>query len=201
MIAEPVQVVSGDYYADSVDLTLAGPMPFQLHRNYQSRNLASDQFGAGWKMGITPWLVITTNAAGNVIANAAEMDGSVIAYRQQTNNLWTVMPADNPDLVNFTPNGIGGTANVFNNQIQQNPTNSQIYTLTASDGSTRTFQVMTNFGLSDGTNYLNRIRPYLTLWQDHAGNYYQFTYGTNSSDTALWPALSDSRCEWRITNV
>ena len=182
VVADPVQIVSGDFCADSVDITLAGPMPLQLHRNYQSRNLATDQVGAGWKFGIMPWLVITTNSAGNVIANAAEMDGSVLAYRQQTNGIWTVMTADNPDLANFTPNGIGGTANVFNNYIQQNPTNSQIYTLTSSDGSKRVFQVMTSFGIADGTNYLNRIRPYLTLWQDHAGNYYQFIYGTNMAN-------------------
>ncbi|MGA2279196.1 MAG: glycohydrolase toxin TNT-related protein [Verrucomicrobiota bacterium] len=182
VVFDPVQVVSGDFCADSVDIALAGPMPLPLHRNYQSRNLAIDQVGAGWKFGIMPWLVITTNSTGNVIANAAEMDGSVLAYRQQTNGVWTVMTADNPDLVNFTPNGIGGTANVFNNYIQQNPTNNQIYTLTASDGSKRVFQVMTNFGIADGTNYLNRIRPYLTLWQDHAGNYYQFIYGTNTAN-------------------
>ena len=94
-------------------------MPLALHRNYQSRNLATDQIGAGWKFGIMPWLVIITNAAGNVVANAAEMDGSVIAYRQQTNGQWVVNPADNLDLANFTPAGIGGTANVFNNYIQQ----------------------------------------------------------------------------------
>ena len=182
VVADPVQVVSGDFYADSVDIALAGPMPLPLHRNYQSRNLATDQVGAGWKFGIMPWLVIVTNSAGNVIANAAEMDGSVLAYRQQTNGLWTVITADNPDLANFSPNGIGGTANVFNNYIQPNPTNSQIYTLFGSDGSQRVFQVMTNFGITFGTNYLNRIRPYLTLWQDHAGNYYQFIYGTNSAN-------------------
>jgi len=182
VVADPVQVESGDFYADSVDITLAGPMPLPLHRNYQSRNLATDQIGAGWKFGIMPWLVIITNSAGNVVANAAEMDGSVIAYRQQTNGVWTVTTADNPDLVNFAANGIGGTANVFNNSIQQNPTNSQIYTLTASDGSKRVYQVMSNFGLADGTNYLNRIRPYLTLWQDHAGNNYQFIYGTNAGN-------------------
>ena len=182
VVADPVQVVSGDFYADSVDIALAGPMPLPLHRNYQSRNLATDQVGAGWKFGIMPWLVIVTNSAGNVIANAAEMDGSVLAYRQQTNGLWTVTTADNPDLANFSPNGIGGTANVFNNYLQPNPTNSQIYTLFGSDGSQRVFQVITNFGINSGTNYLNRTRPYLTFWQDHSGNYYQFTYGTNSAN-------------------
>ena len=182
VVSDPVQVVSGDFYADSVDIALAGPMPLPLHRNYQSRNLATAQVGAGWKFGIMPWLVIVTNSAGSVIANAAEMDGSVLAYRQQTNGLWTVTTADNPDLANFSPNGIGGTANVFNNCIQPNPTNSQIYVLVGSDGSRRVFQVMTNFGINSGTNYLNRARPYLTLWQDPAGNYYQFIYGTNSSN-------------------
>lgn len=182
VVYDPVQIVSGDFCADSVDIALAGPMPLPLHRNYQSRSLATDQIGAGWKFGIMPWLVITTNSAGNVIANAAEMDGSVLAYQLQTNGLWTVTPTNNPDLVNFTDNGIGGTANVFNNYIQQNPTNGQIYTLVGSDGSQRVFQVMTNFGIVDGTNYLNRIRPYLTLWQDHAGNYYQFIYGTNTGN-------------------
>jgi len=179
ILADPVQVVSGDFCADSVDVALAGPMPLELRRNYQSRNLANEQFGAGWKMSIMPWLVITTNAATNIIINAAEMDGSVLAYRYQTNNLWTVMPADNPGLVNYTPNGIGGTANLFNNQIQQNPTNSQIYTLLGADGSKRIYQVLSNFAITSGTNQLNRIRPYLTLWEDHAGNNYQFIYGTN----------------------
>jgi RHS repeat-associated protein len=182
IVSDPVQVVSGDFCADSVDITLAGPMPLVLHRNYQSRNLATDQVGAGWKFSVMPWLVIVTNSAGNVIANAAEQDGSVLAYRQQTNGLWTVTTADNPDLANFSPNGIGGPANAFNNFIRQNPTNSQVYTLFGSDGSQRIFQVMTNFGINNGSNYLNRIRPYLTLWQDHAGNNYQFIYGTNSGN-------------------
>ena len=182
VVSDPVQVVSGDFCADSVDIALAGPMPLPLHRNYQSRNLATAQVGAGWKFGIMPWLVVVTNSAGSVIANAAEMDGSVLAYRQQTNGFWTVTTADNPDLANFSPNGIGGIANVFNNYILPNPTNSQIYTLFGSDGSQRVFQVMTNFGIANGSNYLNRIRPYLTLWQDHSGNYYQFIYGTNSGN-------------------
>jgi RHS repeat-associated protein len=179
--ADPVQVVSGDFYADSVDLALAGPMPLQLRRNYQSRNLANDQFGAGWKMSIMPWLVVTTNTSGNGIIYASEMDGAVVAYRSQSNSVWSVTSADNPDMANFTPNGIGGTANLFDNSIQQNATNSQIYTLFGSDGSQRVYQVMTNFAIVNGTNQLNRIRPYLTLWQDHAGNYYQFIYGTNAT--------------------
>ena len=182
VVAEPVQVVSGDFYSDNVDMTLAGPMPLQLRRNYFSRNVADGEFGTGWKLSLMPRLVLTTNAANNPLIYAAEPDGSVLAYRYQTNNLWTVMAADNPDLVNFTSSGIGGKANLFNNTIQQNATNSGIYTLFGSDGSQRTYQVMTNFAITAGTNQLSRIHPYLTRWQDAAGNYYQFTYGTNSAN-------------------
>jgi RHS repeat-associated protein len=182
MVAEPVQVVSGDFYSDIVDMTLAGPMPLQLRRNYLSHNVADGELGVGWKLSFTPWLVLTTNAANNQLIYAAEPDGAVLAYRYQTNNLWTVTSADNPDLVNFTSSGIGGKANLFNNSIQQNATNSAIYTLSGSDGSQRTYQVMTSFAITAGTNQMSRVRPYLTLWQDAAGNYYQFTYGTNPTN-------------------
>jgi len=182
MIAEPVQVVSGDFYSDTADMTLAGPMPLQLRRNYFSRNVADGEFGTGWKLSFTPWLVPTTNASNNQLLYAAEPDGAVLAYRYQTNNLWTIMPADNPDLVNFTASGIGGTGNAFNNTIRQNATNSGLYTLLGADGSQRTYQMMTNFAITAGTNQLSRVRPYLTLWQDAAGNYYQFSYGTNSAN-------------------
>ena len=177
IVSDPVQVVSGDFYADSVDVALAGPMPLQLRRNYQSRNLADSLFGAGWKMNIMPWLVLTTNATSNILLYAAEMDGAVLAYRFQSNSVWTVIAADNPSLVN---NG-GSTANLFNNRIQQNATNSQIYVLMASDGSKRTYQVMASFAMATGTNQLNRVRPYLTRWEDHAGNYCQFFFGTNAA--------------------
>ncbi|MBU6409139.1 MAG: hypothetical protein KGR98_02010, partial [Verrucomicrobia bacterium] len=182
LVAEPVQVVSGNLYADDVDMTLAGPMPLQLRRNYLSGDLADGPFGAGWKLSFTPWLVLTTNAANDQLIDAAEPDGSVLAYRYQSNSLWTVTAADNPDLVNFTASGIGGKANLFNNFIEQNPTNSAIYTLFGSDGSRRTYEVMTNFAITAGTNQMDRIRSYLTRWQDHAGNYYQFTYGTNPTN-------------------
>lgn len=182
VVAEPVQVVSGDFYSDTVDMTLAGQMPLQLRRNYFSRNVADGEFGTGWKLSFMPRLVLTTNAASNPLIYTAEPDGSVLAYRYQSNNLWTVTTADNPDLVNFTSSGIGGKVNLFNNYILQNSTNGGIYTLFGSDGSQRTYQVMTNFAITAGTNQLNRIRPFLTRWQDAAGNYYTFTYGTNSAN-------------------
>ncbi|MCX7722211.1 MAG: DUF6531 domain-containing protein, partial [Verrucomicrobiae bacterium] len=180
ILADPVQVVFGDFYSDTVDLVLAGPFPLQLRRNYLSRNLADNQFGHGWKLSFMPWLVLSTNAQGQSIIHAAEPDGSVLVYRFQSNDVWTVTFEDNPTLVNFTQAGIGSTANLFQNRIQKYSTNGTTYVLTAADGSRRTYQVMTNFALSSGTNLFSRIRPYLTRWEDHAGNYHLFFYGTNS---------------------
>ncbi|NBQ68067.1 MAG: hypothetical protein EBU46_04210 [Nitrosomonadaceae bacterium] len=181
LVADPVEVVSGTFYLNSVDLTLAGPMPLELRRIYLSQSLVDNQFGQGWKLGFTPWLVSGTNANGNPVLFAAEMDGAVITYRYQSNNLWTVVADDNPTLGNYSRDGIGSDANSFNNVIQQNPTNSSLYVLIDPSGGKRTYQVMTNFGINSSTNQFNRIRPYLTRAEDHAGNYYTFSFGTNAS--------------------
>ena len=44
-IAEPVNVTSGEFYVDTVDLSLPGPFPLQLRRNYTSLNLQCNEFG------------------------------------------------------------------------------------------------------------------------------------------------------------
>lgn len=180
-VSDPVHVVTGDFCADSVDVALAGPLPLALRRNYFSRTLVDNQFGYGWKMSFMPWLVLSTNTGGSLKIQAAEPDGAVIAYRYQTNNVWTVTPADNPALVNFTGAGIGSTANPFNARIEKSTNNGEMYVLTSPNGDKRSYLVMTNFGLTSGTNYLSRIRPYLIKWEDHAGNYHTFSYGTNSA--------------------
>ena len=42
-IAEPVNVTSGEFYEDTVDLSLPGPLPLQLRRNYTSLEFASER--------------------------------------------------------------------------------------------------------------------------------------------------------------
>jgi len=112
-------------------------MPLVLHRQLSKPQSCHRPGGSGLEIQCHAVACHRHQLGGNVIANAAEQDGSVLAYRQQTNGLWTVNTADNPDLANFSPNGIGGPANAFNNFIRQNPTNSQVYTLFGSDGSQR----------------------------------------------------------------
>ena len=174
-ILEPVNITSGAFYVDTTDLSLPGPFPLQLRRNYSSQNLQCNEFGYGWKMNFNPFLVLTTNGSGQSVIYGAELDGTVIAYRA-TNGVWQVLPQDNPSLNNNSVYGVGSTANLFNSVLK---TNANGYTVYAADGSVRTYQIM-SFPVTSGTSTMNRTRPYLTQWQDHAGNYALFYYGTNS---------------------
>src|SRR5207253_10879423 len=77
-MADPVEVVNGQFYNNVTDLLLPGPFPLALQRNYLSGNYADNMFGFGWKMNFMPFLVLITNAAGQEIISAAELEGSVI---------------------------------------------------------------------------------------------------------------------------
>jgi RHS repeat-associated protein len=183
-VEDPVDPVSGGFYVDAVDLTLPGPFPLQLRRNYLSQNPSANQFGYGWKMNFMPYLVLTTNLSSQSVIYAAEMNGVVVAFHQtNTSDPWVVLPQDNPSLNNNSSAGKGGTANLFNSVMNFYNTNGSTYIISAPDGSTRTYSEMT-FAVVNGTNTMNRTRPYLTLWQDHSGNYAQFLYDSTSTDDA-----------------
>jgi len=175
-IMDPVRPITGEYYIDETDLTLPGPMPLSLRRNYSSQNVADNQFGTGWKLNIMPYLSVT---AGNTNIYAADMDGAVLAYLQTSTNanVWLPTLAANPQLNNNTTAGAGGLVNRLRDRIVQTVNGSTTnYTLYAADGSVRLFQAMTfNNGI------LNQTRPYLQKWTDNRGNYYTFTYGTDST--------------------
>ncbi len=183
-VEDPVDPVSGGFYIDAVDLTLPGPFPLQLRRNYLSQNPSANNFGYGWKMNFMPYLVVTTNTSSQSVIYAAEMSGVVIAYHQtNTSDPWVVLPQDNPSLNNNNSVGKGGIANLFNSVLKFYNTNGGTYIISAPDGSTRTYTEM-SFAVVNGTNTMNRTRPYLTLWTDHSGNYAQFLYDTTSTDVA-----------------
>jgi RHS repeat-associated protein len=172
-VLDPVDAMTGEFYVDATDISLPGPMPLQIRRNYGSQNLVENQFGFGWKISYVPFLGMNTNAS---LIFAAEMDGSMVAYRQTTTNanLWVPLPQDNPTLNNNSSLGVGSVANLFNNQIQlASGTN---YTVTGADGSVRTF-IQRSYPIGS----FSRQRPYLDKWQDSRGNFYTFQYGTNST--------------------
>jgi RHS repeat-associated protein len=176
-VADPVHPITGEFYIDETDLQLPGPIPLALRRNYSSQNLADNQFGAGWKFSIMPYLSVTT---GSTNIYAADMDGAVLAYVQTTTNanVWLPTLAANPQLNNNTTAGAGGLVNRLRDRIVLTGTTN--YTLYAADGSVRTFQTMTfNNGI------LNQTRPYLQKWTDSRGNYYTFAFGTDSTQPSF----------------
>jgi YD repeat-containing protein len=185
-VSDPVNPITGAFHIDATDLEIPGPYPLKVRRNYSSQNL-SDQnnFGYGWRINYLPYLMVTTNKTTtqtNLMLYAAEEDGSVIAYRQQSNtNLYLPKLADNPTLDNETMQGMGATANMFNARITRSLSGTNIiYTLASPDGGLRVFQVM-NFPLIGLTNNASRTRPYLQTWTDYRGNSRSFFYGTNST--------------------
>lgn len=176
-LADPVNSLSGEFYVDEVDLSLPGPMPLQVRRNYSSQNLAANQLGYGWKLNYMPYLTV---APSNNVIYAAEPSGSVLAFGLVSSNLWAPTAALNPELNNYTENGIGSAANYFNARLAKATVGStNYYYLTNGDGSFRVFQEM-SFPLTNSTSW-DRLRPYLTTWYDNRGNFYRFEYGTNAA--------------------
>src|SRR3984957_19250070 len=183
-VLDPVDPITGEFYINEVDLTLPGPLSLEIRRTYASQNTSQNQFGYGWMLGYMPYLVLTTNKTSTLITiYGAETDGSVIAYRQTGTNLPLFKPLvdDNPQLNNYTHNGIGSTANLFNAAITNfSVGTNQYYRLLGADGSVRTFLV-TSFPVTGATKTVYRQRPYLQQWLDAQGNYCTFSYGTDSS--------------------
>jgi RHS repeat-associated protein len=182
-VMDPVNVVTGEFYVDALDVRLNGPMPLDIRRNYGSQNLSDGNFGYGWKLAYVPYLVVSTDSS---VIYATEIDGSVVAYRQQSspNTRWVPTTADNPQLTNLAGDAAGSLTNVFNNRIDKTTSGADtFYTLTGVDGSVRTFKVQSfpipnSPGKTDG---LTRLRPYLQTWKDNRGNTYTFTFGSDST--------------------
>src|SRR6185369_6373828 len=140
-ISDPVNTLTGQFYVDAPDLALPGPMPLVIRRNYLSQNLFRGDFGMGWKSSLVPYLVLTTNSRSVAFIYAAEMDGSVIAYRKRTNAVWVPTLEDNPTLNNNTVRGVGSGANLFNARIERTFTNNvETYTLRSPEGSWRNYE-------------------------------------------------------------
>ncbi len=148
LVADPVDVVTGAFYIDEVDLSLPGPFPLEVRRNYNSLNSLAGDLGYGWKLSLNPYLIEQDG-----MLYAAELDGTVIKYRfNEEASRWEVFPGDNPELWNNNQTGIGGVANPFHAYIQDN-------ILYGTNGSIRVFE--------DGL---------LKEWKDAKGNTLIFEY-------------------------
>jgi YD repeat-containing protein len=179
-VSDPVDVVSGDFYLDAVDLTLPGPMPLALRRNYSSQSVSDSEFGHGWKSSIVPYVGVSDDG----LLYAAEPDGSVIAYRETSSgsNQFVPTTADNPSLKNINEAGAGSSSNPMNNRIVKGLDGTKvIYTLSGPNGNVRRFGVR-SFPVGSGANLITRERPYLEWWKDAQGNRLIFTYNDVSTE-------------------
>ncbi len=127
-VADPVDVISGAFYIDEVDMLLPRSFSLAIRRNYSSQNLLNGFLGYGWKLNLNPFLL---EEGDNLFA--AEEDGTVIAYRFNPNSSrWEVFPEDNPHLHNLSAEG-PSTCNPLHNTIE----NDVLY---GADGSKRFFE-------------------------------------------------------------
>jgi len=80
-VADPVDIVTGAFYVDEVDLALPGPFPLEVRRNYNSQRPIPGAFGYGWKLSLNPHLIEEDDKI-----YAAEEDGTVIVISLKSRN-------------------------------------------------------------------------------------------------------------------
>lgn len=175
-VIDPVNVVNGEFYIDTVDLTIPGPLSLEIRRNYGSMNESHNLLGHGWKFALMPYINITQS--GDLIY-AAEPDGSVVAYRKVVGSSperWEPKPADNEQLNNFNGGDIGGQTNPFSAYVEKTTEGADdIYQLYKGNGHVAKYRVR-SFAVTNGTETITRERPYLEEWRDPFGNALAFFY-------------------------
>jgi len=176
-IADPVSATTGAFDHKCVDLHVNGPLPIEIRRSYSSLNYAAqNEFGYGWLPGYSSYLI---PAADGSTIQAADIDGSVVTFRQQTGSttIWSLTPDDAPNLTNSA----GGQLNLFASTVVKSTSGGTVtYQWNLADGSSRTYTVLTFPVTISGVTY-NRVRPFLTAITDNRGNSLSFSYGTSST--------------------
>ncbi|PWU04767.1 MAG: hypothetical protein C5B43_04200, partial [Verrucomicrobia bacterium] len=174
MAADPVDIVSGAFYLNEVDLVINGPFKIELCRNYSSLNSLEGDFGYGWKRNIVGHLDLRAGENGDEVIHAAEDDGTVIVYRKKKDDsIFKIYSEDNPTLSNHSALGTGGQWSKLNSRIEYLKVGEdEHYILYSSDGSQRIYKVRM-FPIAG----LERKRPYLEKWIDKNGNALYFEHG------------------------
>jgi len=96
-VADPVSVLTGEFYANHVDLELKAPLPITIRRTYSTRNSAVNELGYGWLTGYPSYLLLSDDLS---TICAADTDGSVVLLRRQGSSadIWSPTIADNPEM-------------------------------------------------------------------------------------------------------
>ncbi len=170
LVAEPVNVTTGEFYTDAVDLRVNGTMPIEIRRTYSSRNTATSEIGYGWLTGYSSYIAPTDDLA---YIQAADLDGTVLAFRRVSgSNVWKIFPDEGFDLTNSS----GGSKNLYNSQIVQTTAGDGTvsYQWLLPDGSVRNY-VVREFPVGD----YPRREAYLDSLTDNRGNFLAFSFGND----------------------
>jgi YD repeat-containing protein len=170
LVIDPVNPITGEFYASETDFTLPGPLPLVINRSYSSRALGGGgDVGYNWKLNLHPFLVLGTY--GTYI-QATEPDGSVFVYRKIGTTTWKALWQDNRFYDNSS--GPAGPARNLNNRIIERTNSATVtnFVVRPGDGSAR---VYTWRGFAKGA--YSRARPWLSSWVDNRGNALRFEHG------------------------
>jgi RHS repeat-associated protein len=161
---DPVDVTTGQFTQNHVDLEVNGPLPIDIKRSYSSLSGVANELGYGWVSGYPCYLDPSSDLS---TISASDGNGAVILLRRNGNsNIWTPLLSDNPSI----SAGSGGATNPLNSYITWN--GGSVYEWFLPDGSVRIYTVQT-FNYSP--------LPYLAKIVDNRGNYLQFSYGNDSA--------------------
>ena len=177
-VGDPVDPITGKFVSDHVDLTLNGPFPLQLSRNYSSLNVAHNLFGYSWKLNFMPYINVKADDSALFVA---DLDGSVVQYNfvpASSPMRWEASTdtADNPYLDNNNGGAIGGQSNRYAAYVEKTTEGSDtVYTLHKPNGHEARYLVR-SFATDLGAGTVQRTRPYLDTWEDAFGNTMTFSY-------------------------
>ncbi len=181
-VADPVNVINGEFYETNTDISLGGLFNLQFTRSYSSQHHKWD-LGYNWKHNFVPTLTIIDRefTINNItkrlsLIYAAEEDGSVFVYVPDDELAeplkWKLSKDYNPELSNKTSSGIGGLNNKYNQTIEKSIVGTDtLYTLKGSDGSIRVFKMQSS-----------QTIPYLDTWTDANGNFVKVDYYSDPND-------------------
>lgn len=97
-VGDPVDIGTGAFCLETVDLQIGNAVPITLKRSYNSKAPVMGIFGFGWRHNFPTNLVISEKDGISIIY-APEPDGSIVAYSKKPGEtLWRIDPALNPEL-------------------------------------------------------------------------------------------------------
>ena len=222
---DPVDVLTGAFFMDSMDLSVVSPIPLAIRRNYSSTSSVKSSLGYGWKLSVTPFLVLAGEGDFNSVSNPnaykgvrikkASLNGSVLSYSNEKDgsgnptNVWRPLVDENPQLDNYNDGRMGGTNNPLHCYIEKEiDGGTVIYWAHMPDGSrtkytVRSYPVLFDVGLDGITGtvddiYVQRERPYLDYHEDAFGNRITASYYEDVDDLGYGylKRLSSSNGNW-----